>query len=240
MDAAHHDLVLAITSHLPHLIAFNIVTHGGRSRGGDEIGGDQIFGRRVSRLHAHRGIRSGDVAGRVPQQQGRGARNARAVFGGSVGAAARHPLERRGYAHDAVHPRARDPARHHRRGPGHGVGGLRPAEGAARGGRQVCKGRSSDSSWRGATTGAMESFWVFGYGSLMWRPGFDYEERRSAVLNGSASRPVRLFPCASRHAGETGPGHGARSGRLLPRRGLPDALRRRGRKRSITCVSASR
>jgi cyclohexadieny/prephenate dehydrogenase len=25
MDAAHHDLVLAITSHLPHLIAFNIV-----------------------------------------------------------------------------------------------------------------------------------------------------------------------------------------------------------------------
>jgi cyclohexadieny/prephenate dehydrogenase len=26
MDAAHHDLVLAITSHLPHLIAFNIVT----------------------------------------------------------------------------------------------------------------------------------------------------------------------------------------------------------------------
>lgn len=30
----------------------------------------------------------------------------------------------------------------------------------------------------------MESFWVFGYGSLMWRPGFDHEERRSAVLNG--------------------------------------------------------
>ena len=26
MDAAHHDLVLAVTSHLPHLIAFNIVT----------------------------------------------------------------------------------------------------------------------------------------------------------------------------------------------------------------------
>jgi cyclohexadieny/prephenate dehydrogenase len=25
MDAAHHDLVLAITSHLPHLIAYNIV-----------------------------------------------------------------------------------------------------------------------------------------------------------------------------------------------------------------------
>ena len=30
----------------------------------------------------------------------------------------------------------------------------------------------------------MESFWIFGFGSLMWRPGFDYEERNSAVLKG--------------------------------------------------------
>ncbi|MGF1553756.1 MAG: gamma-glutamylcyclotransferase [Paracoccaceae bacterium] len=27
-------------------------------------------------------------------------------------------------------------------------------------------------------------FWVFGYGSLMWRPGFDYLERRLARLDG--------------------------------------------------------
>jgi cation transport protein ChaC len=26
--------------------------------------------------------------------------------------------------------------------------------------------------------------WVFGYGSLMWRPGFDFEERAPAVLHG--------------------------------------------------------
>jgi cation transport protein ChaC len=26
--------------------------------------------------------------------------------------------------------------------------------------------------------------WVFGYGSLMWRPGFEYLERKSAVLHG--------------------------------------------------------
>lgn len=26
--------------------------------------------------------------------------------------------------------------------------------------------------------------WVFGYGSLMWRPGFSYEERQSATLHG--------------------------------------------------------
>jgi cation transport protein ChaC len=30
----------------------------------------------------------------------------------------------------------------------------------------------------------MEYFWVFGYGSLMWRPGFEYEERRMAYLAG--------------------------------------------------------
>jgi cation transport protein ChaC len=28
------------------------------------------------------------------------------------------------------------------------------------------------------------SFWVFGYGSLMWNPGFPFEERRYAVLPG--------------------------------------------------------
>ena len=32
-------------------------------------------------------------------------------------------------------------------------------------------------------TGAPER-WVFGYGSLMWRPGFDYLERRGAQLQG--------------------------------------------------------
>ncbi len=30
----------------------------------------------------------------------------------------------------------------------------------------------------------MSDFWVFGYGSLMWRPGFDYVEQAPARLNG--------------------------------------------------------
>ena len=31
---------------------------------------------------------------------------------------------------------------------------------------------------------AQGDFWVFGYGSLMWRPGFAYEERRKAEVVG--------------------------------------------------------
>jgi cation transport protein ChaC len=30
----------------------------------------------------------------------------------------------------------------------------------------------------------MKDFWVFGYGSLMWRPGFAFAERRMAWLDG--------------------------------------------------------
>jgi cation transport protein ChaC len=29
-----------------------------------------------------------------------------------------------------------------------------------------------------------DDLWVFGYGSLMWRPGFDFEERSPAVVRG--------------------------------------------------------
>ncbi len=30
----------------------------------------------------------------------------------------------------------------------------------------------------------MEDFWVFGYGSLMWKPGFAFEERQIARAYG--------------------------------------------------------
>ncbi|MCB1445352.1 MAG: gamma-glutamylcyclotransferase [Rhizobiaceae bacterium] len=33
-------------------------------------------------------------------------------------------------------------------------------------------------------TADMDEFWVFGYGSLMWNPGFDYEEREIVTLAG--------------------------------------------------------
>lgn len=33
-------------------------------------------------------------------------------------------------------------------------------------------------------SGAAGGDWIFGYGSLMWRPGFDWVERRPAILHG--------------------------------------------------------
>ena len=36
----------------------------------------------------------------------------------------------------------------------------------------------------GASDVPSDGFWIFGYGSLMWTPGFPFEERRHAVLPG--------------------------------------------------------
>jgi len=42
--------------------------------------------------------------------------------------------------------------------------------------------------------GDMDEFWVFGYGSLMWNPGFVHEERQSAIAHGfRRSLCVRSF-----------------------------------------------
>ncbi len=30
----------------------------------------------------------------------------------------------------------------------------------------------------------MKQFWIFGYGSLMWRPGFDYSSKEAALIRG--------------------------------------------------------
>lgn len=35
-----------------------------------------------------------------------------------------------------------------------------------------------------AANSQADSFWIFGYGSLMWNPGFQFRERRHAVLPG--------------------------------------------------------
>jgi glutathione-specific gamma-glutamylcyclotransferase len=43
----------------------------------------------------------------------------------------------------------------------------------------------------------MDDFWVFGYGSLMWNPGFAFEERRRARIDGF-HRSLCIFSHAHR------------------------------------------
>ncbi len=44
--------------------------------------------------------------------------------------------------------------------------------------------RRIDDDTRGAATMANGDIWVFGYGSLMWRPGFTYRDAHPALLRG--------------------------------------------------------
>ena len=69
MSAQHHDLVLAITSHVPHLIAYNIVGTAADLETVTQSRGDQVLRRRLSRFHPHRRLRSDHVARRLPAQQ---------------------------------------------------------------------------------------------------------------------------------------------------------------------------
>ena len=111
----HHDMVLAIVSHLPHIIAYNIVGTADDLRGGHQVGGHQILGLRLSRLHPPRRLRPDHVARRLPAQQGRDARNAGALLRGPRLAAAGDPLGRRRQAVRPVHPHPRRPPLDHRR-----------------------------------------------------------------------------------------------------------------------------
>ena len=95
MTAEHHDLVLGITSHLPHLIAYTIVGTADELRPGHALGGAEILRRRLPRFHPHRRLRPDHVARRLPRQQGRGAGNARPLQRGPLDADARDPPRRR-------------------------------------------------------------------------------------------------------------------------------------------------
>ncbi len=118
MTPEHHDLVLAVTSHLPHLIAYTIVGTADELRRRDVVGSDEILRRRLSRLHPHRGVRSDDVARRVPDNKDAVLEMLGDIPGGSVEAHPRHPPRRRRSAVRPFHPHPRHPPRHRRDRPG--------------------------------------------------------------------------------------------------------------------------
>src|SRR5262249_50235237 len=96
---------------------------------------------------------------------------------GSDGVAENDPPRGRRRPVRPVYANARDPPRHRGRGPGHGRAGLWSAR---RGERRA------GSLTRSVAAGSMSegNLWVFGYGSLMWRPGFAYARRSKALLRG--------------------------------------------------------
>ena len=51
----------------------------------------------------------------------------------------------------------------------------------------------------GETGGPDKGFWVFGYGSLMWNPGFPFDRRADAWLRG---RHRRLCVVSRHHRGD--------------------------------------
>lgn len=110
MTPQHHDLVLGITSHLPHLIAYTIVGTAEDLAAVTQSEVIKFSAGGFSRFHPHRRIRSDDVARRLPAQQGRCAGDARTLQRGSVATDARHPLRRRRDAAQALHPDARSGA----------------------------------------------------------------------------------------------------------------------------------
>ena len=83
MTPEHHDLVLAVTSHLPHLIAYTIV---GTASDLEDVTRSEVIKYSAGgfpRFHPHSRQRSDHVARRVSQQQGRSARNASGLQRGS-------------------------------------------------------------------------------------------------------------------------------------------------------------
>ena len=131
MTPEHHDLVLAITSHLPHLIAYTIVGTADELAQVTSSRGDEILRRRLSRFHPHRGVRPDDVARCVPQQPGGRAGNARHASTRISSKLTRAIRRGDGEAlFEHLHPHPRHPPRHRRDRPGFGSAGFRPAASA--------------------------------------------------------------------------------------------------------------
>ena len=127
MSAEHHDLVLAITSHVPHLIAYNIV---GTAADLEEVTQSEVIKfsaggfRDFTRIAASDPTMWRDIflnnRDAVLEMLGR--------FNEDLSALPAHdPLGRRRGSVRPVHPHPGHPAQHRGAGPGDGGAGFRPA-----------------------------------------------------------------------------------------------------------------
>ena len=176
MSAAHHDLVLAITSHVPHLIAYNIV---GTAADLAEVTQSEVIKFSAGGFRDFTRIAASD-----PTMW-------RDVFLHNKDAV----LEMLGQFNEDLTALQRII----RRSDGDGLFALFTRTRAIRLGI-VAEGRDRRARFRSArrrdrraslmnVADAPElasggDLWVFGYGSLMWRPGFAYTRRCKATLPG--------------------------------------------------------
>ena len=126
MDAEHHDLVLAVTSHLPHLIAYTIV---GTASDLEEVTQSEVIKysaggfRDFTRIAASDPTMWRDVflanKDAVLEMLQRFTKDLAFLAAGD-------PLGRRRHAVRPLHPHPRDPPLDHRAGPGRGGRRLRP------------------------------------------------------------------------------------------------------------------
>ena len=177
MSAAHHDLVLAITSHVPHLIAYNIV---GTAADLEEVTRSEVIKFSAGGFRDFTRIAASD-----PTMW-------RDVFLHNKEAV----LEMLGRFNEDLTALQRMI----RRGDGDGLFALFTRTRAIRRGivaqgqetpRRISAGarREADEPASVTCSGAGDAgsdgdLWVFGYGSLMWRPGFAYARRCKALLRG--------------------------------------------------------
>ena len=226
MNAAHHDLVLAITSHVPHLIAYNIV---GTAADLAEVTRSEVIKfsaggfRDFTRIAASDPTMWRDVflhnKDAVLEMLGR--------FNEDLTALQRMICRSDG---DGLLPCSPAPAR--------SASGLwqrakRPPRRISVGAQPRPTSRLDERRGRpDATAGG--DLWVFGYGSLMWRRGFAYARRCKATLRGWR-RSLCVYSHVYRGSPERpGACAGPSSGRRMPGGGVPG---RRGAARNDGSVS---